>query len=140
LQKVQFDDDEDTWDLDQDGNYLAPGMVTSKEQAERWQDLGYDMAAGVRREADFLDAYDLVLDDPEKDHKQRRRMMIAYMDAETRIALESGVPESDPDFWRIACAYKYLDRGSGFTLVSGGITATVPMPPETDGADLFAPR
>ncbi len=114
---LKFDDDE-AWHVDAAKTYLVAGMIGSRDQAIRWQSLGFDHPAAVAREADFLGRYQAALDLDGSQPGLAPRLMTEFVESESRIAVQSGVSRDDPDFWRLASAHKYLDTGPSFTTLA----------------------
>ena len=84
-----------------DGVPEVVGHITSRDQAERWQAAGYDVAGAVDRYAALIKKWEAAHSEDVAD-----AMMREFYDQESRRAVKSGVTADDPDFWRFATAPK----------------------------------
>lgn len=85
-----------------DGTTEIVGHIASREQAERWQAAGYNISMAVDRYVEMIARWEAAKDEDAAD-----MMMRQFYAREAEIAANSGVPESDPDFWRFASAPKH---------------------------------
>ena len=88
--------------LGRDGLAETAGFVGSRAQAERWQALGYQIADAVDRYRAFLRKWENY-----KSEKRADDYCLAWFEAEAKRAVYFGIPEDDPDLWRILAAAKY---------------------------------
>ena len=109
-----------------DGSARWHCFVVSKDQADRWQGLGFDVAAAVDREVTFSQSLWHAAEG------RRGEMLSDFYQSEQVIALNSGVPKSDPDFWRIGRAFKHY----GLDIQ---VSAPVRREPRPRSPDLFTP-
>lgn len=78
-----------------------PGFVTTSEQAQRWRDLGYDLAAALDRQRAFANVYHAI-----PDYKLVGRALQEYGVQAQKLAVEQGIATDDPDFWKIMASLK----------------------------------
>lgn len=70
-----------------DGRVVPAAYFVDEGHAQRWAEAGFDVPAAADRLGRFFESFD---NDAE-----------AFAQEERKIALASGVPETDPLFWRI---------------------------------------
>ena len=85
-----------------DGRAVLVGHIASREQAERWQAAGYDIAQAVDRYRAFLGDWEAAPDEAAADG-----IADTFHAAEADILRTFGIDESDPDFFRVLTAAKH---------------------------------
>lgn len=72
--------------------------------SSRWAAYGYDIAQANAR----IEAMERAYEDAPSD-AEAYALMREFWQSERQIALDQGVPEDDPDFWRLKAIVKYYD-------------------------------
>lgn len=88
--------------LASDGSTAIVGHIGSRQQAERWQAQGYDIAEATERYVAFMAKWAAA-----SDARQADQLVDAFYQAEADIAHAAGIGDDDPDYWRLATASKY---------------------------------
>ncbi len=96
--------------LGRDGLAEGAGFIGSRAQAERWQALGYQIADAVDRYRAFLLKWESY-----KSEKRADDYCLTWFAAEAKRAVDFGIPEDDPDLWRIRAAAKYHEAFESVT-------------------------
>lgn len=85
-----------------DGRAVLVGHIVSREQAERWQAKGYDIAQATDRYVGFVTSWRDATDWAAAD-----KVVDAFYAAETDQLRALGITETDPDFFRVQTAAKH---------------------------------
>lgn len=96
--------DEDDAPIGSDGKAVIVGHLGSREQAERWQAKGYDIAKATDRYVALVAEFETAANRELADG-----IVDAFYKAERDQLRAAGVPEADPDFYRLHVAPKYFE-------------------------------
>lgn len=85
-----------------DGTAVLVGHIVTRDQAERWQEAGYNIAQAADRYRDFLGHWEGAGTEEGAD-----TIVDAFYAAEADQLRAVGIDETDPDFNRILSAAKF---------------------------------
>ncbi|MCU0826647.1 MAG: hypothetical protein MUE52_04410 [Tabrizicola sp.] len=83
------------------GRYTFVPYLGTAAQVDRWIAAGFDIEAAAERTEAFQSAFRAA---PSLDAAEK--ILVDHFNAETRIAVDQGVAEDDPDLYRIATSVR----------------------------------
>ena len=84
-----------------DGARSSVPYLVSEAQVMRWTAAGFDLAAAIVRNEAIVDVWNAA-----QTARESSQILRAFFAGERQTAVSEGVPEDDPDLWRIDVAPK----------------------------------